>query len=196
MERGPLDLSQFENVRTRMQRYADAKCFNAWVVSLSRQALVVEVRTLKGLCTGDTFFVEVSGFEVSAAFQADLKDIDGAYLHFQLLTPIHVRPPYENARVRLDLDGLARADDRTVKVRVEDASAQGVGLLSEEPLGCNQPVAITIKTPHGAVNMDGVVLYCRRVKIGNWSYRSGLAAQKMKESLPLFRRRDPLSRAA
>jgi len=196
MANAPLDETNFANVRTRMQRYADAKCFNAWVVSLDETAVVVEVSALQGLDMGETFLFQVSGLDSCATFQADLKRMEGPNLRFQIVTPIQMRPPYEDARVRQNVEGTVRSGDDAFKVCIEDVSAGGMGLLSEEPLDRWKAVVVLAKTAFGGACVDGQVRYCKHVQVGAWRYRIGLAVPDMRASLPLFGVRIPKPRAA
>lgn len=191
-----MDPNNFANVRTRMQRYADAKCFNAWVVALEDTAVVVEVSALQGLDVGETFLFQVSGLDACATFQAELKRMEGPNLRFQITTPILMRPPYEDARVRQNLEGTVRSGDEAFKVCIEDVSAGGMGLLSEEPIDRWKPIVVLAKTEYGGAKVDGQVRYCKPVQVGNWRFRIGMSAPAMRESLPLFGVRVPKPRVA
>ena len=178
--------SSFSNVRTRMQRYADAKCFSAWVLSFDERTVVVEVSALEGLDVGETFLFQISGLDACATFQAELTRMDGPNLVFKILTPVQLRPPYEDARIRRDLEGSIRLGDDIVPVCVEDVSTGGMGILSEHPLERWRTVTVLVKTDYGGAKVEGQVRYCKPVQDGKWRYRIGLASPAMKDSLPLF----------
>ena len=191
MAKDGLILGNFPNVRARMQRYADAKCFSAWVISLDERCVVVEVAALEGLDVGETFLFQISGLDACATFQAELKRMEGPNLGFQILTPIQMRPPYEDARIRQDLAGTVRVGDEVFPVCVEDVSAGGMGLLSEQPLDRWRTVTVLVKTVYGGASIEGQVRYCKAVENGKWRFRIGLSAPDMRASLPLFGVRVP-----
>ena len=191
MVNGRLNESSFANVRTRMQRYADAKCFSAWVISFDERSIVVEVSALKGLDVGESFLFQVSGLDACATFQAELKRMEGPNLCFQIMSPITMRPPYEDARIRLDLEATVRVGEEAFVVCIEDVSAGGIGLLSEQPLDRWRTVDVLVKTDNGGANVEGQVRYCKAVVDGKWRFRIGLFAPEMRASLPLFGVRVP-----
>src|SRR5208283_2219028 len=134
------------NVRCYLQRYADAKCFSAWVVSFDERSVAVEVPAAEGLDVGEKFLFQISGLEASAKFEAELKEIQGTKLCFRIRSRIQVRPPYENARVRTSLDASVHVGDVTFEVSVADVSAGGMALLSEQPLDRGASVGVSVKT--------------------------------------------------
>ena len=178
--------SSFSNVRARMQRYADAKCFNAWVVSMDQRAVVVEVTALEGLDTGEAFLFQVSGVEACATFQAQLKKMDGPNLVFDITSPVQMGRPYECARMRTSIDGTLRQGDEAHPVFIEDVSVGGMGLLTNVRLERWHNVVVLAKTEFGGVKVEGQVRYCRVVQDGKWSYRAGLSIPDMADALPLF----------
>jgi hypothetical protein len=174
------------NVRTRMQRFADAKCFNAWVLSMDQQSVVVEVSALEGLDMGEVFLFQVSGVECCATFQAKLKTMDGPNLVFQITSPVQTSPPYECARMRTNTEGTLRQGDETYPVLIEDVSVGGMGLLTDARVERWQKVTVLAKTAYGGVKVEGQVRYCKPVQDPKWSFRIGLAVPEMAETLPLF----------
>lgn len=166
------------NVRCRLQRFSDARCFAAWVVSFDEHSVTVEVQGLEGLDMGDRFLFQVSGFDACATFEAVLKKMAGKELSFRIASPIQARPQYEDARIRTDLEGLGRVGDDPFRVRVKDVSASGMGLLSERRLDRWQTISVVVKTACGAAKVEGQVRYCKELKDGDWPYRIGIHARE------------------
>lgn len=186
MEEPKVDSSVSVRVRCRLQRFSDARCFSAWVVSFDEHSVVVEVAALEGLEVGDKFLFQISGMDACAMFEAELTKEEGAQLAFQVLSRIHVRPPYEDARIRTNLEGVVHMGDADFEIRVEDVSAGGIGFLAEQPLEPWTTVSVLVKTEYGDAQVEGEVRYCKPVEVGKWRHRIGLRAPGMKHSLPLF----------
>jgi hypothetical protein len=151
-----------------MQRYSDARCFSAWVVSLDEHSIVVEVPDLRGLDVGDKFLFQVSAMVGCVMFEAQLKKMDGTSLCFQILSPIKLRPPYEDARIRTSYEGVARLAEDAFRVWIDDVSASGMGLLSERSLERWQTICVVAKTAYGGAKVEGQVCYCKPLSVGDW----------------------------
>jgi hypothetical protein len=169
-----------------LQRVSDAKCFSAWVVSFDEHSVVVDVAALEGLDVGEKFHSQISGPDACAMFEGELRRVEGTNLAFEILSRIQARPPYEDVRVRSDLEGIARVQDDSFSVCVEDVSAGGLGFLSQRPLERWTWVTVVVKTAYGSAKVEGQVRYFKPIKNGEWAYRIGVQAPEMKHSLPLF----------
>jgi hypothetical protein len=169
-----------------MQRFSDSKCFNAWVVSFDEHSIIVEVTALEALDVGDKFLFQISGMDSSAMFEGRLAKIDGLSLTCEVLSRVQVRPPYEEARVRTDLEGVVHNEGKVGEIRVEDVSVGGIGFVCGEPLTPWSTVHILVKTAYGGAQIEGQVRYCKPIEGDKWHFRVGLHAPSMKDSLPLF----------
>lgn len=167
--------SKLARTRTRFQRLSDAKFFTGWIQRLDARGAVIEFDGGE-VHEGEDFFIEISGRKHCYSLKGRLVLAAEQHLAFQSLTEMRLGPVREEVRVSIsDAQASVTCANRSYLARVVDASPSGVGLLLSCPLEREATVQLAIDTPHGEVQCEGIVRYCRPANASRSTYRLGLS---------------------
>lgn len=175
-----MDLGEFANVRTRLQRLSDAKFFSGWAHELNEEILRMRLSTSVQIEIGDLFMAEVHGPTNIALFRASIAIFSGTEATFNVFAPFKFMPSTENVRLSVEgMRGTAIYDGMRVPFEVLDVSPTGTGLLSRQSLPRSSIVDLELDTAFGVVGASGEVRYCRPDTEVIGSFRIGIRLKEL-----------------
>jgi len=172
--------SAFINTRCRLQRLKDAKFFAGWVVDLTEEVLQLRLSTKTTLEESDNFNIEIHGTDRSAVFQAALITQDGDNLVFAVPQTIRFMPAREKARLAVrGVTGICTYQGLETAFDVSDVSLEGIGIVLPVGVLRGAHLELEIQSPHGPIQCNGHVRYCRTdPDVAGW-FRIGILLDDM-----------------
>ncbi len=168
------NLRDWEGVRVRIQRLADARFYGGWLIS-SRGSLVnIRLNNLATFFPGDEISLEVLGYK-SVLVKADCVSCVGDLLSLTLSSEPVVVPSREPMRmISEEMVGSIVVRNIAYPIKVVDIGLEGVGILCERGFERGDKASLEIKSPGGVIRSEAEVRFSRETANGLDGHRIGL----------------------
>lgn len=174
--RQSLVLQQAARTRARLQRIRDLKIFHAKAMFIDEKFCQLQVAgALEKFRPGDQFMLEVHGPKHKIMVSGALTGFEEKSIRLKLNDDMKVLPLSEQARFTtkgFTCSIVLESGDKITGV-VDDISVTGIGIILPDEVEIGTKISILVKHKNQAVQVTGMVKYCRELNDGIGSLRVG-----------------------
>lgn len=152
----------FTNVRVRLQRLTDLKFFNGWVSNFVGKDIYIRFGDPVELEPGSSFYVTVSGYDLTAQFTAVVYREFGEEILFSIGSGITYSESKEDVRYSVSgVNGIIVDEGSEYGFEIADISRKGFGGFVHGNIAKNKEVKFRVDSSFGEINGEAEVKYCR-----------------------------------